>query len=144
MMASARASYGTRRWTAMSSGKSSGHARSDIETIGSGSAATSPSSAADAARDDRRPHLLDQRSRGGDVEPLALVVDRRRRHAGLDQLDPPPVHDLVVGRRRDGDGPAEMIGDAQTHAAGHAVADAAASARAASRAAVAGGSGGSP
>ena len=36
MTESARASYGTRRWTAMSSGKSSGQARSDIETIGSG------------------------------------------------------------------------------------------------------------
>jgi hypothetical protein len=34
----------------MSSGKSSGHARSDIETIGSASAVASPSSAAEAAR----------------------------------------------------------------------------------------------
>jgi hypothetical protein len=34
----------------MSSGKSSGHARSDIETIGPGSAFASPSSAADAVR----------------------------------------------------------------------------------------------
>ena len=34
MTESARASYGTRRWTAMSCGKSSGQARTDIETIG--------------------------------------------------------------------------------------------------------------
>ena len=44
------------------------------------------------------------------------MVDRRRRHAGLDQLDPPAVHDLVVGRGRDGHGPAEVMGDAETHA----------------------------
>ena len=50
MIASARASYGARRCTAMSSGKSSGQARSEIETIGAGSAAASSSNAADAAR----------------------------------------------------------------------------------------------
>ena len=65
--------------------------------------------------DDRRPHLRDQRGRGGDVETPALVVDRRRRDAGFDQLDPPAVHDLVVGRRRHRDGPAEMVRDAQAH-----------------------------
>ena len=37
-MASARASYGARRCTAMSSGKSGGHARSEIERTGAGSA----------------------------------------------------------------------------------------------------------
>ena len=65
---------------------------------------------------DRRSHLCDQRSRGGDIETPTLVVNRCRRHAGFDQLDPPAVHDLVVSRRRHGNGPAEMIGDAQTHA----------------------------
>ena len=64
---------------------------------------------------DRRSHLRDQRRRGGDIETLALVVDRCRRQAGFDQFDPPAVDDLVVRRRRHGDGPAEMIGDAQTH-----------------------------
>jgi hypothetical protein len=34
-------SYGGRRWTTMSSGKPGGQARSDIETIGSGSEAAS-------------------------------------------------------------------------------------------------------
>ncbi|MFN2506776.1 MAG: hypothetical protein ABR540_21615 [Acidimicrobiales bacterium] len=43
-------------------------------------------------------------------------MDRRRRHAGFDQLDPPTVHDLVVGRGRDCHGPAEMMGNAQAHA----------------------------
>ena len=28
-------------------------------------------------------------------EAFALVFDRRRRHAGFDQLDPPPVDDAV-------------------------------------------------
>jgi hypothetical protein len=46
-------------------------------------------------------------------------VDRRRRHAALDQLDPPAVDDLVVGGRGHGDGPAEVIEDAQAHAAHH-------------------------
>jgi hypothetical protein len=36
-------------------------------------------------------------------------------HAGFDQLDPPAVDDLVVRRRRHGDGPAEMVRDAQAH-----------------------------
>jgi protein-tyrosine phosphatase len=45
------------------------------------------------------------------------VLYRRRRHAGLDQLDPSTVDDLVVIRCRDRDGPAEMVGDAQPHAA---------------------------
>ena len=49
-MASARLSYGERRWTAMSSGKSSGQARSEIDTTGAGSAAASSSNAADVAR----------------------------------------------------------------------------------------------
>ena len=49
-MASARASYGGRRSTATSSGKSSGYARSEIKSIGAGSAPAISSSAADAAR----------------------------------------------------------------------------------------------
>ncbi len=44
------------------------------------------------------------------------MVDRCRRHARLDQLDPPPVDDLVAGRRGDRHGPAEMVSNAQTHA----------------------------
>ncbi len=70
----------------------------------------------------RRSHLRDQHRGGGVVEGLALVVDRRGRHAGLDQLDPPAVHDPVVGRSRDGHGPAEVMGDAQAHAAESAAA----------------------
>ena len=109
----------------MSSGKSAGQARSDIETIGSGNAAASSSRAADVGPDHRRPHLRHQRREGVVVERLcrpveevgaALVVDRRRRQTGLDQLDPPTVHDLVVRRGRDGHGPAEVMGDAEAHA----------------------------
>lgn len=50
MTESARLSYGARRWTAMSSGKSAGQPRTDIETIGSGDAVASSSSAVDVAR----------------------------------------------------------------------------------------------
>ena len=50
MTESARASYGARRWRAMSVGKSGGQARSDIDTIGSGTASASRSSSADAIR----------------------------------------------------------------------------------------------
>ena len=98
----------------MSSGKFSGQVRSEIDSTGAGSAAAISSSAADVARMTDA-HLRDQRSRAGDVETLALVVNRCRRHAGFNQLDAPTVHDLVVGRRGHGYGPAEMIGDSQTH-----------------------------
>ena len=81
----------------MSSGKSGGQARSEIETTGSGSAVAMSSSAADVARTtDARTSATSAAVRG-DIETLALVVDRCRRHAGFDQLDPPTVHDLVVG-----------------------------------------------
>jgi hypothetical protein len=43
------------------------------------------------------------------------VVDRRDRQAGPDQLDPPAVDDLVVGRRRHADRPSEVVGDAHVH-----------------------------
>lgn len=45
------------------------------------------------------------------------MFDRRRRHAGFDQLDPPAIQDLVVGFCGDSYGPAEMMGDphARTH-----------------------------
>ena len=66
---------------------------------------------------DGRSHLRDQRSRRGDIETPALVVNRCRRHAGFDQLDPPAVHDLVVRRRRHRNRPAEMIRNAHTHVA---------------------------
>ncbi len=49
------------------------------------------------------------------------MVDWCSRHAGFDKLDPPAVHDLVVDRRRDCHGPAEMMGDAQTHATDYAL-----------------------
>ena len=111
----------------MSSGKSGGQARSEIETTGSGRAAAISSSAADVARSDRRSHLRDERLRGGEIETLALVVDRCRTHPGFDQLDPPTVHDLVVGRRRDRDRPAEVIEDAQTHGPKYSVRRSAAS-----------------
>jgi hypothetical protein len=50
MIASARASYGARRWVAMSSGKSGGQNRSEIETTGAGRAPARSSSAAEHAR----------------------------------------------------------------------------------------------
>jgi hypothetical protein len=68
-----------------------------------------------------RPHRRHQRHGGSDVETAAF--DRPCRHAGFDQRDPPAVHDLMVGRRRDRHGPAEMIGDAHAHASEHALAD---------------------
>ena len=82
----------------MSSGKSAGHARSDIETIGAGNAAASSSSAADVARITDARTSATSAAAAAIVERLALVVDRCRRHAGFDQLDPPAVHDLVIGR----------------------------------------------
>ena len=115
MTESARASYGARRWTAMSSGKSSGHARSDIDTIGSGTAAASSSSAGRRRPRRRRPHLRDQRRGSGVVERLAFVVDRCRRHAGFDQLDPPRSTTSWSAGRGDGHGPAEVMGDPQAH-----------------------------
>ena len=48
-------------------------------------------------------------------------MDRCLGHAGFDEFDPPAVHDLVVGRRHDRDGPAEMMGDAQPHGTDYAV-----------------------
>ena len=82
----------------MSSGKSGDQARSDIETIGPGTAAASSSRAWERAHR-RRSHLRNQRRGGGlVVERFALVVDRGGGHAGFDQVDPPAVHDLVVGR----------------------------------------------
>ncbi len=62
-----------RRWTATPSGESSGQARSDIETIGSGSAAASSSSAAEAARS------ADARSRA----TSATVAARSRRQPSI-------------------------------------------------------------
>jgi hypothetical protein len=68
-----------------------------------------------------RPHRRCQRHGGSDVETAAF--DRHCRHAGFDQRDPLAFHDLMVGRRRDRHGPAEMIGDAHAHASEHALAD---------------------
>jgi hypothetical protein len=50
------------------------------------------------------------------VVRTADVMDRRRREVGFDELDPPAVDDLVVGRRRDCDRPAEVMRNAETHA----------------------------
>ena len=50
MTESARLSYGARRWMAISSGKSSGQARNDMDAIRSGKAAAGSSSEADVAR----------------------------------------------------------------------------------------------
>jgi len=50
MTESARDSYGGRRWTTMSAGKSGGQARSDSDTTGPGSDAASRSSDAPVAR----------------------------------------------------------------------------------------------
>jgi hypothetical protein len=68
---------------------------------------------------DGRSHLRDQRSRSGDIETPALVVNGCRRDAGFDQVDPAAVHYLVVPRRRHHNGPAEMIRNAQTHVANY-------------------------
>ena len=64
---------------------------------------------------DRRAHLRYQRRRRSDIEALALIVNRCRGCAGLDQLDPPTVHDLMVRRRRHSYGPPEMIGNTHAH-----------------------------
>ena len=125
MTESARLSYGTRRWTAISSGKSAGQARSEMESIGSGKAPLELAECRRRCSDHRRSHLRHQRRESVVVERLprsvkkvraALVVDRCRRHSGLDQLDPPTIHDPEVRRGCDGHGPAEMMRDAQTHA----------------------------
>jgi hypothetical protein len=47
-------------------------------------------------------------------------MDRCRRQSRLDQFDPTAVDDLVVVGSRDGDGPAEVVGDAKAHAADYA------------------------
>jgi len=116
---------GTCRCTAMVSGKSAGQARSDSERIGSGNAAASSSSAADVRPDRRRAHVGHQRGERDVVEGVrapveqvraTLMVDRRGRQIRLEQLDPPTVDDCVVRRRRDGHGPAEVMGDPKTHA----------------------------
>ncbi len=121
MTASARASYGERRWTAMSSGKSGGHVRKEIDAIGVGSADAISSNAAEAGSDNGCSHLRDELRGARDIETVAVVVHRRGGDARFDQLDPPPIHDLVVSVRRHGNGPAEVIRDAQTHVAAEAV-----------------------
>ena len=124
MTESARLSYGTRRWTAISSGKSAGQARSDIETIGSRHRGGQLVECGRRRPHHRRAHVGDQVAERVVVERLAraveemraaLVMDRRRRKARLDQLDPPTVDDRVVGRGRDRDRPAEVMGDPETH-----------------------------
>jgi hypothetical protein len=46
----------------------------------------------------------------------SFVVNRCGRNTGLNQLDPPTVHDPVIRRGRDGHGPAKVMGDAKAHA----------------------------
>jgi len=76
--------------------------------------------------DHRRPHVGHQGGKTRVVERLpramevvgaAQVMDRSGRKIGLDQLDPPPVDDLVICRGRDGHGPTEVMRDAETHGA---------------------------
>ena len=45
----------------------------------------------------------------------ADVVDRRRGQIGFDQLDPSSVDHLVVDVRGHGHGPAEVVGDPESH-----------------------------
>ena len=45
----------------------------------------------------RGAHLRHQLSHAGDVEAVAVVVNRGSRHTGLDELDSSTVDDLVVG-----------------------------------------------
>jgi hypothetical protein len=45
----------------------------------------------------------------------AFMMDRRRRQACFDQLDPPSIHNRVVRRSRHDHGPAKMMGDADAH-----------------------------
>ena len=59
----------------------------------------------------RRPDVRHHSGGGVVVEVFAVVVDRCRRHAGFDQLDPPAIHDYVVGRGGHRDSPAEVMGD---------------------------------
>jgi hypothetical protein len=87
----------------MSSGKSAGHARSDIETIGSGDAVASVSSVADVARITDARTFATNATRAWSSSGSA---DRWRRcgpptwwigAVGTPgQLDSPTVHDLVV------------------------------------------------
>jgi hypothetical protein len=74
---------------------------------------------------DRRSYVGHQRRERIVVEGLcraveemgsAHVMDRCRGQAGFDQLDPPTVNDLVISRRGHNDGPAEVVGDAESHA----------------------------
>src|SRR5262249_39346545 len=44
-----------------------------------------------------------------------VVMDGCGRHTRLDQLDPPSIRHLVIGRRRDTNGPAKVMGDSDTH-----------------------------
>ena len=64
----------------------------------------------------RRPDLRDHPRGVVVIERLGFVFDRCRRHTGFDQLDPPAIHDDVPGRCSDSHGPAEMMGDPDTHA----------------------------
>ena len=52
----------------------------------------------------------------------AFVMDRRGGQPGLEQIDASAVHDFVAGGCRDGDGPAEVVGDAEAHSADYACA----------------------
>ena len=63
----------------------------------------------------RRPNLRDHARGSAIPKGLGFMFDRRRRHAGLDQLDPPAIHNLMAGLCGDSHGPAEMMGDPQAH-----------------------------
>jgi hypothetical protein len=82
-------------------------------------------------RDRRRPHhrfpyLRHQRRKHIVLERFAppvkevgtaLVMDGCVRQPRFDQLHPPTVHHQMVGRSRDGHGPAEVVGDTEVDAA---------------------------
>jgi len=87
MTESARDWYGGRRWTAASPGKSSGHARSDTETTGPGSAAASRSSDAESTPE------IPARTGGR----LRLLLVPEADPSGADRGRPAGRRELVAG-----------------------------------------------
>ena len=105
----------------MSSGKSSGQVRSEIDTIGSAGVRLPArrSAAPDVARaTDARTCATSAAVAATSRRLLSFLVHRRHRHTGFDQFDAPAVHHLVTGRRRHGNRPAEVIGDAEKRIGG--------------------------
>ena len=108
----------------MSSGKSSGQARTDIDSMGPPTAAVSFVERGRRCPHDRCVYLGHQLGQRVVVERVAravhemrsaLVMDRRGRKPGLDQLDPAAVDDGVVGRGGNRDRPAVVMCDPEPH-----------------------------